>query len=248
MRCWQIIRIAGLQLEIFDDTSRASMPVAEGQAAEIQYDMRKLSQFSDRANERLALNCGRLTKSQAMRLHAENVAQSQRTLSLTENMAQSQPLGAMAEAYAEEFPASIDPTTKRLVEHGFSVYQLLKFYSVKSKEIHNVNDFPMIEKGLIDKPKLDSRTKTDEVVKNIVIPETAKGGSELHGAEPCCYMDSKFMAEYGGPRRARKLVSHAWQTPFLTTLCNKHCLEQLSVLLVHLRLFQFDAYSFMGVQ
>ena len=229
MHCRQKIRIAGLQLEIFDDTSRASMPVAEGQASEIQDDMRKLSQFSDRADVRRVLNCGR---------------------SVTENVAQSQPLGAGAEADAEESADyhAADPTTRRLVEHGFSVYQLLKFYSVKSKETHNVNDFPMIDKGLLGKPKLDSKTKTDEVVKNIVIPETAKGGSELHGDEPCCYMDSKFMAEHGGPRRARKLVSHAWQTPFLTTLCNEHCFDQLFVFLVHLCLFRFDAYLFMGAQ
>ena len=150
-------------------------------------------------------------------------------------------LGAMAEESPPEDLADryhdTHPTTQRLVEHGFSVYQLLKFYSVKSKETHNAKDFPMIDKSLIEQPKLDSKTKTFEVVRNIVIPETAEGGSELHATEPCCYMDSKFMAKFGGPKRARKLVSHAWQTPFLTTLCNKHCFEHLFVFLVHLRLF-----------
>ena len=226
MRCWQIIRIAGLQLEIFDDASRASMPVAEGQSSEIQDDMKKLSLFSERANDQSVLNTGMLAQ-------------------LASSHCQSTLLGTMAEESAPDL-ADTHPTTRRLVEHGFSVYQLLKFYSVKSKETHNAKDSPMIDKSLLGQPKLHSKTKTDEVVRNIVIPETAKGGSL--GSEPCCYMDSDFMARFGGPKRARKLVSHAWAKPFLTTLCNEHCFEHSFVFLVYLRLFRFDAYSFMGAQ
>jgi len=84
---------------------------------------------------------------------------------------------------------------EHLAGKGFNVRQLLQFY-----------------KHHLDNKVLDKNTSTENVVRNIVIPQTA--------AQVCCYMDSAFMRTLGGPKAANKLVSHSWGVPFLNTLLN----------------------------
>ena len=86
-------------------------------------------------------------------------------------------------------------TAERLAHRGFSVKQLLEFCieHVKLKQ-------------------LSDTTLTKDVVRDIVIPETAQ--------DRTCYMESDFMEARGGPKRAQKLVSHAWDSQFKTTMLN----------------------------
>jgi hypothetical protein len=86
-------------------------------------------------------------------------------------------------------------TVQGLVNRGFSLRQLIQFCIEKLKE-----------------GKLKQDMTTGQVVKVIIIPETAESN--------CAYMDSSFMATRGGPKQAKHLVSHAWGTPFLTTVAN----------------------------
>ena len=55
---------------------------------------------------------------------------------------------------------------------------------------------------------------TNDVVKETIIPETAKEGT--------CYMESDFMQKTTdkGGQVAKKLVSHAWKSRFLNTVVN----------------------------
>eukprot|EP00930_Biecheleria_cincta_P043194 TRINITY_DN29685_c0_g1_i1.p1 TRINITY_DN29685_c0_g1~~TRINITY_DN29685_c0_g1_i1.p1 ORF type:complete len:434 (-),score=67.50 TRINITY_DN29685_c0_g1_i1:162-1463(-) len=81
-------------------------------------------------------------------------------------------------------------TAQGLVSKGVAAWQLVQFWQARSEA-------RQITRG----------TKTLEVVRNIVIPETARAGP---GGRSCCYMDVML----GGPKRPRKMVSHSWQTPF----------------------------------
>ena len=74
---------------------------------------------------------------------------------------------------------------------GFTVRQLLCFYKKK---------------------KICKNMSTEDVVREIIIPETAK--------ETTCYMESAFMKEHGGPKRSTTLVSHALKCPFVNTVLN----------------------------
>ena len=62
------------------------------------------------------------------------------------------------------------------------------------------------------KGKISKGTTANEVVKQVVIPETKNPAR--------CYMDSEFMKKRGGGKRARKLVSHAWKSDFMNTVAN----------------------------
>mmetsp|Transcript_56062 Transcript_56062/g.156188 ORF Transcript_56062/g.156188 Transcript_56062/m.156188 type:complete len:571 (-) Transcript_56062:427-2139(-) len=90
------------------------------------------------------------------------------------------PLGATEDRVADE-----------LAGRGFSVQQLLTFFTSKP---------------------IDMNMTTNAVVKNIVIPETAGGQTD--------YMNSPFMRGIGGPQRAAKIVSHAWKSRFAVLVLN----------------------------
>ena len=72
-------------------------------------------------------------------------------------------------------------------------------------------------------------------------------------------MESHFMADRGGPQRAKKLVSHSWGSPFLTTVRNMvldatepHTKEISRELIVHRIIFPEVAatkpFSCLGVK
>lgn len=78
---------------------------------------------------------------------------------------------------------------ERLTQMGFDARQLLTFCKVKQKD-----------------RKLNKDTSTNEVVRKIIIPETA--------SRKCRYMESDFMEKLGGRKMPKKLVSHSWATRF----------------------------------
>ena len=92
-------------------------------------------------------------------------------------------------------PCSADEAeeAERLVGRGLTLRQLLDFYAEHLRSGELCKD-----------------TTTEEIIREIVLPQTV--------GRPGCYMESEFMRARGGPRRARKLVSHAWSSPFLGTL------------------------------
>lgn len=90
------------------------------------------------------------------------------------------------EAESEE----IKPTVDRLWGNGFSIRQLHSFFSAKA----------------------NAWMTTSEVVREVVIPETAD--------RQCAYMQGEFMEQLGGPKGADKLVSHSWSSKFVTTCSN----------------------------
>ena len=80
-------------------------------------------------------------------------------------------------------------------DKGFSLRQLLLFYQKYEAA-----------------GEITAKTTTEEVVKNIIIRDTAK--------ERCHYMASEFMRGHGGGKRARRLASHAWKAEFMNTVLN----------------------------
>lgn len=86
-------------------------------------------------------------------------------------------------------------TVDQLVQRGTSVRQLLQFYAACKR------------RGTVD-----GATTSLEVLRNVVVPETA--------LRPCCYMESEFMRRLGGPRRATRIVSHRRSAPFTNLVTN----------------------------
>eukprot|EP00930_Biecheleria_cincta_P001667 TRINITY_DN10279_c0_g1_i4.p1 TRINITY_DN10279_c0_g1~~TRINITY_DN10279_c0_g1_i4.p1 ORF type:complete len:709 (+),score=164.47 TRINITY_DN10279_c0_g1_i4:91-2127(+) len=84
---------------------------------------------------------------------------------------------------------------KKLQEKGFDLRQLLHF----CQKYQGAG-------------RITSTTTTAEVVRDIIIPETADAG--VH------YMASEFMTSLGGGKLAKRLGSHAWKAPFMNTLLN----------------------------
>eukprot|EP00931_Biecheleriopsis_adriatica_P074873 TRINITY_DN48850_c0_g1_i1.p1 TRINITY_DN48850_c0_g1~~TRINITY_DN48850_c0_g1_i1.p1 ORF type:complete len:1144 (+),score=213.35 TRINITY_DN48850_c0_g1_i1:54-3485(+) len=87
-----------------------------------------------------------------------------------------------------------DMVAERIFSKGFSCHQLLSFWRRYGEGVAS-SQYRSTE-------IISRSTTTSEVVRNIVIPETA--------SRQCCYMDVMD----GGPHRPNKLVSHWWGASF----------------------------------
>jgi hypothetical protein len=90
---------------------------------------------------------------------------------------------------------------RKLANNGFNVEQLITFFDNYYNKM-KMNDVK----------RITYLTTTKDLVKNIVIPETSD--------PPRSYMQSKFMVDLGGAKPAKKLVSHAWDSPFSNMVLN----------------------------
>lgn len=88
---------------------------------------------------------------------------------------------------------SCDLTVQCLLDRGISLAQLLGLYT------------DLFQSGVVRQGM-----KTEEFVREVVIPQTS--------AESCCFMESEFMRQRGGPRHADRLVSHTWGAELRDTI------------------------------